>query len=53
VISILDLAKVAAYFTQTVPPAPARYDQDGDGKISILDLTTMVQFFGDSVSACP
>jgi outer membrane protein assembly factor BamB len=53
VISILDLAKVAAYFTQTVPPAPARYDQDGDGKISILDLTKMAQFFGDSVSTCP
>jgi hypothetical protein len=53
VISILDLARVAAYFAQSVPPAPARYNQDGDGKISILDLTKMAQFFTQHVSACP
>jgi hypothetical protein len=53
VISILDLTLVAAKFTQTVPPAPARYDQDGDNKISILDLTRMAQFFTDHVNTCP
>ena len=44
---------VAANFTQAVPPAPARYDQDGDGKISILDLTKMAQFFTDQRERCP
>jgi chitinase len=52
-VSILDLTKVAQYFTQSVPPAPARYDQDGDGKISILDLTHMAQVFTQHVTACP
>ena len=44
-VSILDLTRVAQYFTQSVPPAPARYDQDGDNLISILDLTQMAQVF--------
>jgi pimeloyl-ACP methyl ester carboxylesterase len=52
-VSILDLAKVAVYFTQPIPPAPARYDQDGDNKISILDLARMAQVFTQHVSACP
>jgi Dockerin type I domain len=52
-VSILDLAKVAQYFTQAVPPAPARHDQDGDNKISILDLARMAQVFTQHVSACP
>ncbi len=52
-VSILDLAKAAAYFTQTVPPAPERYKQDADNKISILDLTRMAQVFTQHVNACP
>jgi hypothetical protein len=52
-VSILDLAKVAVYFTQSVPPAPARYSQDADNKISILDLTKMAQVFTQHVTACP
>ena len=52
-VSILDLAKVAVYFTQAAPPAPERYKQDADSKISILDLTRMAQVFTQPVSACP
>jgi alpha-tubulin suppressor-like RCC1 family protein len=52
-VSILDLAKVAQYFTQSVPPAPERYKQDADNQISILDLTRMAQVFTQHVSACP
>jgi hypothetical protein len=52
-VSILDLAKVAVYFTQTVPPALERYKQDADNKISILDLTRMAQVFTQHVTACP
>jgi outer membrane protein assembly factor BamB len=52
-ISILDLAKVAVYFTQSVPPAPERYKQDADSVISILDLTRMAKVFTQKVSACP
>ena len=29
-VSILDLTKVAQWFTQTIPPAPYRYNQDSD-----------------------
>jgi hypothetical protein len=52
-VSILDLAKVAVYFTQTVPPAPERYKQDADSTISILDLTKMAEVFTQHVTACP
>ncbi len=52
-VSILDLAKVAQYFTQSVPPAPERYKQDADNVLSILDLTRMAEVFGQHVSACP
>ncbi len=44
-VSILDLAKVAQYFAQSVPPAPERYKQDADASISILDLTRMANVF--------
>lgn len=52
-VSILDLTKVAHWFTQSVPPAPERYKQDADSQISILDLTRMAQVFIQSVSSCP
>lgn len=51
--SILDLAWVAQWFTQNVPPAPVRFDQDGDHKISVLDLAKMAEWFTQPVSACP
>jgi hypothetical protein len=53
VVSILDLAKVAQWFTKSIPPAPQRYAQDADAQISILDLTKMAQVFTQHVSACP
>jgi hypothetical protein len=38
---------------QNVPPAPVRFDQDGDHKISVLDLAKMAEWFTQPVSACP
>jgi uncharacterized protein YjbI with pentapeptide repeats len=52
-VSILDLSAVAGYMWQSVPPAPARYDQDHDGHISILDLSAMAGTFMLNVSQCP
>jgi hypothetical protein len=52
-VSILDLTKVAQKFTQSVPPAPERYNQDADNQISILDLTRIAQVFTQKVTACP
>jgi uncharacterized repeat protein (TIGR01451 family) len=54
-ISILDLSRVARYFGQYVPPAPARYDQGPpfDHQISILDLSAMARQFGKNISVCP
>ncbi len=52
-VSILDLTLVAAYFTQSIPPAPERYNQDADTAISILDLTRMANVFTQPVSTCP
>ena len=52
-VSILDLTKVAQWFTKSIPPAPQRYAQDADNLISILDLTKMAQVFIQNVSACP
>ena len=52
-VSILDLTKVAQYFTQAVPPAPERMNQDATPSISILDLTKMAHVFTQNVSACP
>lgn len=53
VVSILDLADVAQYFTGQVPPAPERYKQDADNLISILDLADMAIHFTENISACP
>jgi hypothetical protein len=48
-ISAIDLALVAGYFTQT---APERYKQDSDGVVSIIDLALMAQDFTKSVTVC-
>ncbi|HYM14742.1 MAG TPA: hypothetical protein VEZ14_04225 [Dehalococcoidia bacterium] len=53
VVAINDLGKLALVFGQAIPPAPARYDQDFDGKITIVDLGKQALRFGQSVSACP
>ena len=44
-VSILDLTKVAQFFSQTTATAPERYKQDADNSISILDLTRMANVF--------
>lgn len=53
IVSILDLADVAQYFTAHVPTASERYSQDGDNVISVLDLADMGSVFTENVSACP
>ena len=50
--SILDIVAVAGDFTEAVPPAPERYDQDADALISILDLTRMANVFLEDVTDC-
>jgi hypothetical protein len=53
IVSILDLADVAQYFTKGIPPAPERYKQDADNSISILDFADMGSHYAQNVSACP
>ncbi len=53
VVAIDDIGKVAIYFAQAIPPAPARYDQYFDGKITIPDLGKQALVFGQHVGACP
>jgi hypothetical protein len=45
-VSILDLARAASLFGQTVPPAPVDADVDQDGHISVLDLAAAASWFG-------
>ncbi len=53
-VNLLDLGAVAAFFGQSVPPAPARYQQAPfDNKVNLLDLGTMASVFGQSVMTCP
>ena len=52
-VSILDLAKVAKYFIQLIPPTPERLNQDNGASISILDLAMMATVFIQHVSDCP
>ena len=51
-VSILDLTLAAQKFTQSIPPAPERLNQDAALSISILDLTKMALVFTQNVSAC-
>jgi len=55
VVNGLDLGTLALFFTQTVPPAPARIDQGRppDGMINGIDLGAMTLVFTQNVSACP
>lgn len=55
-VNILDLSVVAGVYGQTVPPAPARYDQGPppfDGIINILDLAKMASVYQKPVTQCP
>jgi glucose/arabinose dehydrogenase len=52
-VSILDFTLMATKFAQAIPPAPARYDQNNDASISILDLSSAANFFAISVANCP
>jgi hypothetical protein len=53
-VSILDLAKVASWFGNTINPSSSdprwEGDMDGDGHITILDLSAMASNFGRSVA---
>lgn len=52
-VSILDLARDALKFGQTVTQATERLNQDADNVISILDLAKMASVFGKPVTQCP
>jgi hypothetical protein len=52
-VNALDLATLAASFSQQVPPAPERVDQNADGLINALDLAEMATVFTQPVTACP
>ncbi len=49
----LDLNQLAKYFTQFVPPAPARVDQNNDNAINGLDLNLLARVFTHFVTECP
>ncbi len=51
--NLLDLAKLALYFGQAIPPAPERYAQNADSIINLLDLAQQALVFGQNVSGCP
>jgi outer membrane protein assembly factor BamB len=53
VVSIIDLADVALFFSTQVPPSPERFKQDADNTLSILDLADMGLVYTKNVSACP
>ena len=54
IVNSSDLTIFASYFTETVPPAPARVDQNGDGVINSQDLLLFARAYsaGD-ISSCP
>ncbi len=51
----LSLNQLAKYFTQTVPPAPARVDINNppDMAINGLDLNVLAKWFTHAVTECP
>jgi hypothetical protein len=53
VVSILDMAQVAQWFGDSVPPAPRRFTQAGGTRISILDLARMATYLSRPVTSCP
>ncbi len=53
VVNLLDLALLAKYFGQAVPPAPDRYSQNADNELNILDLGRQADWYGRNVNVCP
>jgi hypothetical protein len=54
-ISLIDLAILASTYRESIPPAPARYDQGRlprDGKITLLDLAQLAGVYQKDVSDC-
>jgi hypothetical protein len=49
----LDLAILARWYQQTVPPAPAAVDINGDDLVNALDLAVMARWYLHNVSECP
>lgn len=57
-VTILDLSQVATRYLQTIPPAPARFDQfppgpQRDNVLTILDLSAMAANYLKLVTQCP
>ncbi|MDE3096926.1 MAG: S8 family serine peptidase [Chloroflexota bacterium] len=52
-VNIFDLANIAQYYGQSIPPAPPRLNQNGDATLNIFDLALTAQQYGKSVAACP
>ena len=52
-VTLADLIMEAGWYNQTIPPAPARYDQDASRKIQLADLIITAGVYGGDVSACP
>jgi hypothetical protein len=52
-VNILDLHTVAAYYGQSVPPAPAKYDLKTDGIIDIYDLVEIATNFNYYIPDSP
>ena len=52
-VNIFDLANIAQYYGQTIPPAPPRLNQNGDTTLNIFDLALTAQQYGKVVTGCP
>jgi hypothetical protein len=52
-VTLADLVLTAQPYNQTIPPAPARYNQNADAKITLADLILEAQDYNQPVTACP
>jgi len=52
IVAGITLTVAGMAIAQTPPVAPPNYDLDGDGYISVLDLTLMAQFFTNPAEPC-
>jgi len=53
VVDIFDLATVAHFYDQSVPPAPAKYDVRTDGTMDIFDLVVVATNFNYQIPDSP